>query len=105
MIRQQKKFRQKVLDFDLIIDYTRKWQNINTFQKYPPELDKLKLSMVFDILHWPILAKQPMLGRPSFEVVSSLMLNFKMAVSSKTASNCNINQRAGKLKINKAMYI
>ena len=53
MIRQQKKFRQKVLDFDLIIDYTRKWQNINTFQKYTPDLDKLKLSMVFDILADP----------------------------------------------------
>ena len=82
-----------MIKFDLIIDYTRKWQNINTFQKYPPELDKLKLSMVLDIL-----AKRPCIGL-SFEVVSSLMLNFKKGVNSRTASNCNINQKAGKLKI------
>ena len=45
-----------------------------------------------------ILAKRPCIGL-SFEVVSSLMLNFKKGVNSRTASNCNINQRAGKLKI------
>ena len=35
------------------------------------------------------------------ELVSCLMLNFKMTVNSWTASNCD-NRRAGKLKINKA---
>ena len=49
MIKQQQKIQLKdyklyLIKFDLII---------NTFQKYPPELDKLKLSMVLDILADP----------------------------------------------------
>ena len=50
---QLKSFKLYFIKFDLIIDYTRKWQNINTFQQYPPELDKLKLSMVLDLMADP----------------------------------------------------
>ena len=90
-IKQQKKIQLKsfklyLIKFDLII---------YTFQKYPPVLDKLKLSMVLDILADP---GQAALHRPF--VWSGQQFNAKKkGVNSKTASNCNINQRAGKLKI------
>ena len=52
---------------------------------------------------WP-LEKENAQGCWAFEVVSSLMLNFKMTVNSSTASNCD-NRGAVKRKINKGMYI
>ena len=78
---------------------------IHTWKKLGTALSLTK-SLKLQRKLWPFwpLEKENAQGCWAFEVVSRLMLNFKMAVSSWTASNCD-NRRAGKLKINKAMYI
>ena len=88
-IKQQQKIQLKSFKLYLIKFEIR-------FKSTHPRL--ISLNCPWCLTSWPILAKRPCIGL-SFEVVNSLMLNFTKGVNSRTASNCNINQRAGKLKI------